>query len=209
MTSSVEDPVFYSDLNLSFAKAWDLIEPGASKRTSPAHTPVVGTIGGDGVPQLRIMVLREADRANRRLRFHTDVRSTKIHEIASNGKASVLMYDAAEKLQLRLSGEARVQNDATDVDDAWSSSTTFARRCYMAERPPATPSPNPTSGLPNWIEGRQPDELQLLDARANFAVLWFEIHSIEWLYLANQGHRRARWDWHDGTQSWHGSWLVP
>lgn len=209
MTASIEDPNFYNDLDLSFAKAWDLIEPGVNKRASPAHTPVVGTIGDDGAPQLRIMVLREADRVKRRLRFHTDVRSTKMQEIASNGKTSVLMYDAAEKLQLRLWGEARVHDDTTDVDKAWSSSTTFARRCYMAERPPASPSREPTSGLPSWIEGCQPEELQLMDARANFAVLWFEIDAIEWLYLANKGHRRARWDWHDGTQSWLGRWLIP
>jgi pyridoxamine 5'-phosphate oxidase len=209
MTSSLQDTEFYNDIDLSFTKAWDLIEPGASKRSSAAHTPVVGTVDGDGVPQLRVMVLREADRNMRRLRFHTDLRSTKIGEIALNSNASVLMYDAGERLQLRLGGKAILATDPEAVNIAWSGSTPFARRCYMSEMAPATPSEGPTSGLPQWIEGRQPDEAQLSDARENFALLLFEVHSIEWLFLANMGHRRARWDWQDENSSWTGRWLVP
>lgn len=209
MTSVLQDTEFYNDLELSFAKAWDVIEPGASKRSSPAHTPVVGTVDRDGAPQLRVMVLRAADRNMRRLRFHTDARSTKIGEIAANGGASVLMYDASERLQLRLGGLVSLATEPAAIDMAWSGSTPFARRCYMSEMPPATPSARPTSGLPEWIEGHQPEEEQLTDARENFAVIWFEVRSIEWLFLANMGHRRARWDWQDTTQSWAGRWLVP
>lgn len=209
MTSGQQDTEFYNDLKSSLTKAWDVIEPGASKRSSPAHTPVVGTVDRDGIPQLRVMVLREADRNTRRLRFHTDARSAKIDEIALNSHASVLMYDAGEKLQLRLGGKAHLVSDTAIVDIAWLGSTPFARRCYMSEMPPATPSAEPTSGLPKWIEGRQPDETQLIGARENFALLWFEVRSIDWLFLANNGHRRARWDWLDDSNSWSGRWLVP
>lgn len=202
-------PAFYDDLNLSFLKAWDLIEPGAAKRTSPAHTPAVATVDEHGQPQLRIMVLRGANRNTRRLRFHTDLRSGKIIEIGHRTCASVLMYDPLEKLQLRLAGNISLASEGSDVDNAWQQSTTFARRCYLAEASPGTVSEKPTSGLPNWIEGKQPGEEDLVEARANFALLWFEADSIEFLYLANAGHRRAKWDWDERTGSWLGRWLVP
>lgn len=209
MSNQNINPDFYNDLDLSFNKAWDLIEPGASKRSSPAHTPVVATIGDAGEPQLRVMVLRAADRMARRLRFHTDIRSTKIDDVKTRGSASVLMYDPELKLQLRLSGCISVETDGDDVDDAWQTSTTFARRCYLAENAPGSQSIEATSGLPIWIEGKQPVEEQLGDARANFALLWFEVRSLEYLYLANVGHRRARWVWDDAAANWSGRWLVP
>lgn len=205
----METPPFYNDLDLSFAKAWDLIEPGASKRTSPAHTPVVASVDAQGHPQVRIMVLREADRLIRRLRFHTDVRTAKCAEIGSKNAASVMMYDPDEKLQLRLSGLATVETVGEMVDLAWRNSTPFARRCYMAETAPGVTAAEPTSGLPVWIEGKQPTEEQLVEARANFAILWFDVQTIEWLYLANAGHRRAKWIWDGERARWSGQWLIP
>lgn len=209
MTSHRSLPEYYDDLNLSFAKAWDLIEPGASKRTSPAHTPVVGSVDRSGLAQLRVMVLREADRHLRRLRFHTDCRSSKVEDFSTSNRISVLMYDAAEKLQLRLFGTAYLETDGEEVERAWTDSTTFARRCYLADDAPGMVSDTPTSGLPVWIEGKQPSEDQLTDARANFAILWCEVTELEWLYLANNGHRRARWTWDDTQQAWSGRWLIP
>lgn len=205
----MSNPDFYNDLDLSFTKAWDVIEPGATKRSSPAHTPVVATVGDVGEPQLRVMVLRAADRTARRLRFHTDMRSNKLREIRQRSTASVLMYDPELKLQLRLSGHISVATESDEVDQAWYNSTTFARRCYMADAAPGSLSNEATSGLPAWIEGKQPEEGQLVGARADFALLWFEVRSLEWLYLANVGHRRAKWDWDHATGKWSGRWLVP
>lgn len=209
MTIADEVAPFYDDLDLSFAKAWDVIEPGASVRTSPAHTPVVGTVDEQGHPQLRIMVLREASRTRRLLRFHTDARTAKTIEVGKDKRTSVLMYDPVEKLQLRLNGNAWIERSGETVDAAWRESTTFARRCYMAEAAPGLVADRPLSGLPAWIEGRQPEEADLVDARQNFALLWFEAGAIEFLYLANSGHRRAKWVWNADTEQWSGSWLVP
>ena len=206
MNTLVGERDFYDDLDLSLNKAWAVIEPGALKRASPAHTPVVATIGLDGFPQQRVMVLRAANRDKRLLRFHTDIRSDKIKQ---KGPASVLMYDAAEKVQLRLAGQITVQSEGAEVDAAWRDSTTFARRCYMAHTAPGSIAAEPNSGLPGWIEGQQPSEQQLTEYRPNFALLWLSVTTIEWLYLANSGHRRAKWIWNDSALLWSGCWLVP
>ena len=203
---AAENPPFYDDLNLSRAEAFRLLGLGASDRRSPAHTPVVATIDAKGDPSQRVMILRDFDAHGRRLRFHTDRRSGKISQ---DGPASLLFYDPDAKIQLRLSGLARIETDGAECDAAGTRPTLFARRCYMADAGPGEASHLPTSGLPRWIEGKQPDEDQIAPARANFALLLFEFDRMEWLYLANQGHRRASWQWDEAHEEWKGSWLVP
>jgi pyridoxine/pyridoxamine 5'-phosphate oxidase len=202
-------PVYYDDLKLSLDEAWSLVNSGVTNRHSPAHMPTVGTVDENGAPQLRIMVLRDVSRDTRTLRFHTDLRSIKVGQIKRNSATSILIYDPAAKAQIRLSGHAEIVADGSIADTAWMTSTPFARRCYMAEAAPGTPLTKSSSGLPDWIEGKQPDEDQLADYRPNFAALMIEIDTIEWLYLANVGHRRARWQWNATQASWLGRWLVP
>ena len=209
MTHQVALPAYYNDLDASFAEAWNVVAAGVTDRNSPAHTPTVGTVDADGTPQLRIMILRAVSRDNRSLRFHTDARSDKTAQLQDKAAASVLVYDPSAKAQIRLSGRAHITSDGNVADTAWSSSTPFARRCYMAEAAPGTPIAQPSSGLPEWIEGKQPEEEQLADYRGNFAALMLQVDSIEWLYLANAGHRRARWQWDQRQNLWLGNWLVP
>lgn len=201
-----ELPAFYDDLVLSLAEVQRIIAAGASDRRKAAHCPVVATLDTDGAPSQRVMILRAVDWEHRTLRFHTDARSNKIGEIARNGKASVLFYEPEDKAQVRLTGTARTEMTDGVADTCWDSSTLFARRCYMGETGPGMPSEYPVSGLPEWVEGRQPTDEEVAPARQNFAVLLVEFERMEWLYLANAGHRRARWVWQDG---WHGGWLIP
>lgn len=204
-----ETEPFYNDLDLSLAEARKLIDGGAHDRRYSSHHPVVGTIGKDGLPRQRVMILRKLDWERRLIRFHTDWRTEKVEELASNGAASVLIYEPESKVQLRLSGKAAVQTTGSAVDAAWNEATLFARRCYLAETAPGTLSDNPQSGLPLWVEGRAPSDEEVAPARANFAILLFEFNQIEWLYLANKGHRRARWNWNSADHDWIGNWLVP
>jgi hypothetical protein len=155
------------------------------------------------------MILRAVSRDIRTLRFHTDARSDKTTQLQHKAATSVLVYDVAAKAQIRLSGRAHIAAQGDVADMAWSGSTPFARRCYMAEAAPGTPIAQPSSGLPDWIEGKQPEEEQLTDYRGNFAALMFQADSMEWLYLANAGHRRARWHWDQALNQWLGNWLVP
>ena len=155
------------------------------------------------------MILRDASRDTRTLRFHTDLRSIKAAQVRNNGATSVLFYDMSAKLQIRMSGQTQLLPIGDVADAAWSNSTPFARRCYMAEAAPGLPIAGPSSGLPEWIQGKKPDEAQLADYRPNFATMLVEIQSVEWLYLANAGHRRACWQWQDAQKSWQGTWLVP
>ncbi len=207
MTAS-DVPQFYDDLQLSLAELRLIVEDGVKNRRSASHHPVVASVEASGMPHQRVMILRDIDWDRREIRFHTDSRSDKIGQYEGRTQSSILIYDEQAKVQIRMSGSAHV-GDREITDVAWSGSTPFARRCYMAETSPGSIAPAPTSGLPSWIEGKQPDEEQLAPARPNFAVLLINFDTVEWLYLANSGHRRARWQWDPTIQDWSGDWLIP
>lgn len=183
---------------------WRLLVRGGADRHSPVHTPVVASIA-DGLPDARVMVLRAADRAAATLRFHTDARSPKCAAL-DGAPVSVLAYHPGEAVQLRIGGTARIVRDGAVVDAIWAQSTPFARRCYMVDAAPGTPLPAPGSGLPAAAEGHKPTEADLLPARANFALLLVTITRIDWLHLAQGGHRRAVFS---VTNGWQGEWCVP
>lgn len=176
---------------------------GAAHRRSPMHTPIVGTADGD----LRIMVLREFDRATNTLRFHTDVRSPKVAAILRDPAIAVLFYDPDAKVQIRVRGRGRTEQSGAIADAAWEHGTPFARRCYLAEAAPGRPCNRPLSGLPAWAEGMVPTEAQVAPGRENFAVMLVQVESFDWLFLDNAGHRRARFEFADGMVN--SCWLVP
>ncbi len=171
----------------------------AADRKSPMHTPVVATADAD----LRVMVLRSYDSHANLLRFHTDARSPKVTSVMRNPSVSVLAYDPDARIQIRMRGRGWVERDGPVADAAWTASSTFARRCYLAETAPGAAGEAPTSGLPEWAEGINPTEHQIAPARANFAVLLVEVAEYDWLFLSNDGHRRAKFAAGEGT------WAVP
>lgn len=179
----------------------DRLADAARNRRNPMHTPVVATANADA----RIMVLREFNFKEHALRFHLDMRSPKTAVIAADPHVGVLAYDKEAGVQVRCRGVGRVLSDGDEVDAAWADSTPFARRCYLGDAPGELAN-QPTSGLPEWIEGKQPAEEQLRPARANFAILLVRLEEIDWYSLAHTGHQRALFRRADG---WAGQWLTP
>ena len=162
------------------------LSQAAKDRKSPMHTPVLATLDAD----TRILVLRAFDEECWTLRFHTDARSPKVAVIESDPAVSVLFYDREEKVQIRCRGFARIERNNDIAEAAWQQSDNYARRCYLG-RSPSELADEPTSGLPQWIEGEKPTDEQLAPARETFAVLLVEIKEADWYELSHDGHRRA------------------
>jgi pyridoxamine 5'-phosphate oxidase len=200
-------PPHYDDLDAALAHAWQLLGRGAADRRSPMHTPVVATSDALGKPDARIMVLREARQSDGHLRFHTDSRSDKARLIGSGAAVSVLAYHPGENIQLRLSGTARIDSSSETRAQAWARTSLYGRRCYLGEVGPGGASDMATSGLPTELEGIEPTTERTLPGLANFALVWVDVRTIEWLFLAHVGHRRARFE--RGTGHWTGRWLIP
>ena len=176
----------------------DRLTIAAQDRHSPMHTPVVATADADA----RIMVLRDFDAQDWTLRFHTDRRAPKVGVIGDGSPVGVLFYDREEKVQIRCRGRGWIEEDTALADASWKESDAFARRCYLGA-PPGELREEPSSGLPDWVEGKRPSEEELTPARPNFAILRVQVESADWYYLSNDGHVRAVFEGDKGR------WLTP
>jgi pyridoxamine 5'-phosphate oxidase len=194
-------------LDAVLADIWIRLVRGGADRRSAFHTPVVASLDVDGTPQQRVMVLRKCVEADATMRFHTDLRSAKVSEIGSGARVSVLGYDAAAKIQIRGSGRAIVSDAGEVTDAAWAASSPSSRRCYLTRYAPGSSTDKPISGLPASLESRVPERSETEAGRANFAVLMITLDTLEWLYLAHDGHVRARFVQEKGA--WKGQWLIP
>lgn len=186
-------PDHYNDLAATLKFAWQMIGRGVQDRRSAFHTPVLATQSADG-PQARVLVLRAADAQARTLTFHTDTRSAKLPELALDSMVALTFYDAARKVQLRISGVARVHSNDALSHLRWVASRPSSLRCYLGAQPGGI-SPEPTSGLPPQVEEREPEPAELQVAEPHFAVLQVSIHRMEWLHLHTRGQRRATFVW--------------
>jgi pyridoxamine 5'-phosphate oxidase len=202
------DPFALPDnLDAIRADIWARWTRGGVDRRSDFHTPVVASVGLDGAPEQRVMVLRKADPVASTLRFHTDFRSAKVTQVGQFSRVSVIGYDPQAKVQIRASGTAVIAHDDDLTDAAWAATTISGRRCYLADPAPSSVSAVATSGLPSAFEGTMPTWSESEAGRANFAVLIVTVNRFEWLYLAANGHRRAAFT-REGNE-WRGTWLVP
>lgn len=89
-----ERPAFADDLDEMLAHAWRQLARGVEDRRSPFHTPSVATIGLDGRPRVRTVVLRGVEPSGARLRVHTDARAGEIAEFDADPRVALHGYDA-------------------------------------------------------------------------------------------------------------------
>ena len=71
----------FDNLKVMHEYAWGLIIRGTVDKKSPALHPTFGTTGLKGMPELRTVVLRQADQMAATLEVHTDLKSRKIEEL--------------------------------------------------------------------------------------------------------------------------------
>jgi hypothetical protein len=188
----------YDNLEDTLSYTWSLLARGVKDRKSAFHTPTIATIGADNAPQLRTVVLRGCDVEQQRLRFHTDKRSAKVLEMGKNPTAAIHCYDAGLKVQLRLGVELKLI-DGSGFDEAWTATRPMSRECYQVTASPGSPIDDPYDALFN-ADATQNGEI-------NFAPIAAEVKTIEWLYLAAKGHRRAYFDLTQTPVKM--EWLVP
>ena len=197
-------PAYYENLEEIQNKYWSMLNDAVINRASPFRIPVFICANQEEVDG-RIVVLRKSDRKNNLLQFHTDLRSPKVDILKKNKKASLVFYDKEEKIQLRVKVECEVNNQNSLTEESWKKTQHISRRCYLTDSPPGTTSENPTSGMISKLEDFDYTMEQSEEGYKNFTVIKCKINTIEWLYLAAKGHRRAKFD----MENKKGNWLVP
>ena len=161
------------------------------------RTPILATQGlGSSGPQARTVVLRHADVHLWSLGVYTDGRSPKCLELVAQPKAQLTFWSKRLNWQLRVSVQARVEFTGEGVNAAWDRvKQSSARADYLSSLPPGHIQPDHE---PSAADSEEP----LI--KHHLAVLTFNVTSMDWLALSQNGHRRAKLR-PDGSVMW----LVP
>ena len=202
---SVENVSYYEDFNEIEKKLWALLIRAVNDRSSEFRTPVF-ICGDKNNLDGRVVVLRKADEKNISLQFHSDIRSTKIGAIKKNPNSSLLFYGKKEKIQLRMKVQSKLHYNDEITKESWDKTGHISRKCYLVTNGPGTKSEEPTSGLDNKFDNFDFTKEESEAGYKNFCVIKCKIKSIEWLYLAAKGHRRALIEF-QGHKKF--SWLIP
>ena len=198
-------PAYYENFKEIKKKIWSMLDEAVTNRSSQFRIPVF-VCGDQKDFDGRIVVLRKSDQSNNLLQFHSDIRSDKITKLKNNKNASMLFYDKDEKIQVRLKVECTINHNNEITKESWSKTGHISRKCYLVDNGPGTESTTPTSGLKPELDNFEFTMEQSEEGYKNFTVIQCKIKSIEWLYLAAKGHRRALIDF-KGSKKF--TWLVP
>ena len=197
-------PSFYEDFIGIKTKIWSMLDNAIKDRSSQFRIPVF-ICGSQDDFDGRIVVLRKSDQSNNLIQYHSDIRSNKIVKLKNNKNASMLFYDKDEKIQVRLKVDCTVNHDNEITKESWLKTGHMSRKCYLVDNGPGTESPSPTSGLKPELDNFEFTMEQSEAGYKNFTVIQCKIKSIEWLYLAAKGHRRAKFDLENNKDIW----LIP
>ncbi|WP_342239969.1 pyridoxamine 5'-phosphate oxidase family protein [Inquilinus sp. OTU3971] len=194
------------DLAAVLADAWARLGRAAGERRRAAGERrrttgrvALATLNARGGPALRTVVLRSVDPAARRLEIHTDRRSVKVAEIQADSAVALLLYEAADEVQIRVEGRAQLLPPGAALDAAWAATPGPIRAAYRMPGPPGTPIADPALPSPA-TDGSEA-------GRENFAVIVLAVDRIDWVRLDPGADRRALFDWTGGTLK--ASWLIP
>ena len=197
-------PAYYENFNEIKKKIWLMLNDAVTNRTSQFRIPTF-ICGDQSDFDGRIVVLRKSNQKENVVQFHSDIRSDKIEKLKRNPKAAMLFYDKEEKIQVRLKVECLVNHNNEITKESWSKTQHISRKCYLVDNGPGSESKTPTSGLKPELDNFEFTMEQSEEGYKNFTVIQCKIKSIEWLYLAAKGHRRARFD----LERKKDTWLVP
>ena len=199
-------PDYYNNLDKIYSKIWNLLNIGLLNRNLPFHIPVF-ICGINNKSDGRIVVLRGVDEKQKKLWFHSDIRSNKIKILKSNPEGTLLFYDKSEKIQMRITGQTKINYKNNITEKSWKKTVLMSRQCYLGENAPGSDISEPSSGLSEKVDNLDYSIEESEIGYNNFCVIEIFIKSIEWLYLAAKGHRRAYFVLANNEIS--KKWLIP
>ena len=121
------------------SRVWQELSRASNDRHHAWRRPAFATLGVNGFPQVRTIVLRHADQTRSTLRAYTDSRSPKCQEILKCNQAQLVFWSERLRWQLRVSVRASVYHEGEVVEKAWASvSQSHASKDYLAKQAPGS-----------------------------------------------------------------------
>lgn len=170
---------------------------GVADRRSAFRSPALATVGLDGHPQVRTVVLRGFDGPARLLTVHSDLRAAKIAALRADPSVALHVWDDSAQIQVRIDGTATISAGDELARTEWARLHAGSRASYRSQPTPATPVEDPAA-IPPVDEDA---------AFAQFAVLRVRFDGLDWLHLGRDGQRRANFIWRDDVLEQR--WVTP
>ena len=126
---------FYNSLDLTLSEAENIFSNAVDDSKSLFHTPTLSTFINKKISS-RTVVLREFNKEQRFLRFHTDSRSNKINQIINQPSSAIHGYDPSLKIQIRLNGQIKIHQNDEISKNAWNQSREMSKICYSVSSSP-------------------------------------------------------------------------
>ncbi|VVE75777.1 Pyridoxine/pyridoxamine 5'-phosphate oxidase [Pandoraea sputorum] len=180
---------------------WGLLD-AATRERSAFNFMQLATIGTDGAPKGRVVVLRDAHPKNAELFFTADLRSSKISEIRGDSRVALSAFDVAKGVQLRAEGRAEVVSDPALRLSAWRKLKPHSHVLFRSNVSPGTPLTDPTD-----VQWSTLPQTPTLEIAAQFALLRVSIEKIDWLDVSSEPHVRCLFNKSAGH--WAGTWVAP
>jgi len=181
-------------------KIWRALADAIEQRS--AFTMLqLATIGEDGAPKVRTIVLRGVVELGRSVTFITDLRSPKIREIRADPRVSLLGFDADAGLQLRMEGHAEIIEGEAERRSAWDN---LRPHTHILFRTPLAPGTVMKSAR---TIGAQGDPGSTGVPHPHFGLVRVVLEKLDWLDLSTEPHSRCAFR-HEENK-WIGTRIAP
>ena len=181
----------FDNLKVMHDYAWGLIIRGTVDKKSPALHPTFGTVGLKGMPELRTVVLRQANQIAATLEVHTDLKSKKVEELKLNPKVGLHIWFPKNKLQIRLKAISEIKTGET-LRKKWDKVPYNSRISYGTR-------PAPGTSISTSFSYEKPANFE------RFCVIEVKIEEMDLTHLGTR-HTRALFT---RESEWSGTWLAP
>lgn len=161
-----------------------------SKKNHPFRWFTLSTVGTDGLPQARIVVLRHFDAASYTFTLYTDQRTPKVKALQHQQKVELLFFDAKKWVQIRVGATLK---EMKKNEEKYQQQHEKAQKDYTTKVAPGT-------------KIKSMDAIEYGDEN-HFYELIFEADTIDYLKLKRPNHQRAYFERKD--QKWEGSFVAP
>ncbi|ACC73865.1 pyridoxamine 5'-phosphate oxidase-related FMN-binding [Paraburkholderia phymatum STM815] len=191
------------NLEQIYRRVWDSLAAAVREDDHPFKVMQAATIGLDGCPNVRTVLLRSVSEQENLLTFHTDLRSPKVAELSREPRVALVGVDTVRNLQVRVTGQTRIVRDGQARLDAWRTSPDHDLVVYRTHVAPGTPISQADNALDGTRDAPGPDQ-----GLKHFCVVEVHPTSLDWLeHVTVDRQQRARFVRQDHI--WLRSWIAP
>ncbi len=174
---------------------WQQLKVALVEKSNKFKNCTFVSVALDGLPDARIVVLRQVDEIGRNLWFHTDIRSQKIAQLSAKPDAFLLFWDDEKQVQLRCRATVIIHTDDAEASNQWTKTWEGNRKMYLSEYEPGSIRSEPYPGFPVSLGEHLPTREASEAGRPNFAVIECQVVLVEYLHLSRAGQTRARFEY--------------